>query len=79
MAEKHPDTWQALLDVAGELRDLSEVILAPPPSKVSAHLEPLVEVDFMLREYQGDIYVFMVNPRVKLIGEVRLKLKYQSH
>jgi hypothetical protein len=57
----YPEHWTALKSLAGELRDLSPVILTPV-SRIKAKLAPKsATVDLLVKELDGFAYVFAVN------------------
>lgn len=63
--EDYPEHWAAMKGLAGELRDLSPVLLTE-----SAATKPSIEprnapVDLMVKQHEGQTYVFAVNHEPK--------------
>jgi len=61
----YPEHWTALKSLAGELRDLSPVLLAPA-SRIKATPSPKsATLDLMVKELDGYAYIFAVNREPK--------------
>lgn len=61
----YPEHWEALKKIAGELRDLSPVLMTPD-SKLQIETVPeSATIDLMVKEARGEVYVFAVNREQK--------------
>jgi hypothetical protein len=61
----YPEHWAAVKKIAGELRDLSPVLLTVNP-RIKAKASPATAtVDLMVKQLNGEIYVFAVNRETK--------------
>ena len=63
--EDYPDHWAAVKKIAGELRDLSPVLLTPTVENGVLISPKDAPVDTMVKRLNGDTYVFAVNREPK--------------
>jgi len=76
MAEKHPETWKALKELAGEIRALAPVLLSLPLYGVSLKKVEGDGVYARLYEHNGSYYVIAVNSENKPAKAVKFSLQF---
>lgn len=61
MAERDPQTWEDLKELAGEIRSLAPILLSSPPSDPLLKVDAGDSVDARLYSHEGGYYVIAVN------------------
>ncbi len=61
MAERDPQTWADLKELAGEIRTLAPILLSSPPSDLLLKVDAGIGVDARLYSHEGVYYVVAVN------------------
>ena len=61
MAERDPQTWEDLKELAGEIRSLAPILLSSPPSDPLLKVDAGDSVDARLYSHEGVHYVIAVN------------------
>lgn len=73
-----PESWKIMKELAGEIRDLTPVILSPPPSTASLQTDGREGVVARLFEHDGAYYAITVNHEDRPEKSVQFTLRLTS-
>ena len=75
MAERDPQTWEDLKELAGEIRSLAPILLSDPPSDLLLKVNAGNSVDARLYSHEGVNYVIAVNYENHDINSATFKIQ----
>ena len=78
MAERDPQTWEDLKELAGEIRTLAPILLSRPPSDLLLRVDAGESIDARLYSHEGVYHVIAVNHEYRSVNATTFTIQSQS-
>ena len=78
MAERDPQTWEDLKELAGEIRTLAPILLSSPPSDLLLEVDAGDSIDARLYSHEGVYHVIAVNYENHSVNAATFRIQSQS-